>query len=307
MFISTYGYEQMTEEGRRWHGLLHKAIDFDNGIEVFEIGTHSGVDREFDGAIYCLKKGNYRIPFIVKNVSVISDIPMSSFNKKTLRYINPAVTFPEVSIRLSSLGKELTKIPLLRARLYYKDVWNEGEAHGYEFSSSSELSNAFKSIQEALPVLLFEDYRSTVYPRPSLCRHVLPFTTDKVDGLDCSGDIEGRSVHLSAPEQPELPQSIFARIEEYAKKSPIRIERLMAELLSAERGNLFYGHLFTSNLLSNEKIIPILRESFEEYYKSHHSCFERFVVRIFGIIESRQASRAVYERYSWRVAPSPAA
>ncbi|MCC2636362.1 MAG: hypothetical protein K0Q68_81 [Moraxellaceae bacterium] len=303
MFISTYGYEQITEDGKRHHGLFHKAIDFANGIELFEIGTLMGVDRSFDGPVYCLKKDQARIPFIVQSASVISEMPMSAFNRKPLRYLNPAAAFPEVSVKLSSLGHDLKKIPLLREHIFYRNVWEEGDSHEHKFSENPELNSAFKAIQEALPVLMFEDYRSSINPKPSICRHVLPCATDKIYEPYRSGENEGKSVFLDAPEQPESPQAIINRIEERSQKSPISIEELMAEIISAERGYLFYGNLFASALMNNDKMLPILRASFEERYRSYHSCFEKFLLMVFGIFQSRQSSRAVYERYSWKIAP----
>ena len=49
MFISTYGFELATSWGHTQYSRFHKAIDFERGIEVFQIGNIMGIDMPFAG------------------------------------------------------------------------------------------------------------------------------------------------------------------------------------------------------------------------------------------------------------------
>ncbi|WP_426107838.1 hypothetical protein [Massilia sp. TSP1-1-2] len=150
------------------------------------------------------------------------------------------------------------------------------------------MNTAFRRIQEALPVLLFDNYESSHMPRPVLCRHVVPFKDEAISEFDGSGAIEATSVVLRPPlDDPEPPTVVLDRLEQHSEQAPIRIEEFMKELLSLERDSLFFGHYFSSAMIGNDRILPILRRSFDAYYTEHYSCFERFFSMIVGTERSR--------------------
>ncbi|MEJ7805632.1 MAG: hypothetical protein WKG03_06890 [Telluria sp.] len=298
MFISTYGFELATTWGHTNYWRFHKAIDFERGIEIFQIGGAMGIDMPFEGPIFCLKQNADYIPFTVEYETETATAPISAFNCRDNRYINPLVTFPEVDLTISNFGRDLKSIGLLRAELSYNDVWGDSEFHGYEFRSAADMNTAFRRIQEALPVLLFDNYESSHMPRPVLCRHVVPFKDEAISEFDGSGAIEAMSVVLRPPlDDPEGPTAVLDRLEQHNEQAPIRIEEFMKELLSLERGRLFFGHSFSSAMIGDDRIVPILRRSFDAYYTEHYSCFERFFSMIEVTERSRQTARAVYASY----------
>lgn len=295
MFISTFGFTEVFHEGQSHKLFAQKAIDVERGVELFEIGSAFSVDTPVLGPFYCLKKDAEYIPFSVHLMDEISVVPMSEFNLTKWRGNNPSISFPVVHVTISNLGRDPRSIDLLRGSISCRDVWGDERVHGFEFPASTDKSSAFKDIQEALPVLLFEDYAIPCQPRPVICRHVSPVAYEPV-AFDASGTLEAASVVLKAPlADPEGPMSVLDRMEEHSRQAPLRVEEIMAEILNLDRGHLFFGHSFTSPLMSSDRLLAILRQSFSAYYSGHFSCFERFFILIMGTQANRQTARAVFE------------
>ncbi|MES2316079.1 MAG: hypothetical protein V4631_01170 [Pseudomonadota bacterium] len=296
MFISTYGYVTGFVEERSCTGFVHKAVDSERNVEVFKIGGASGVDEPFEGPIYCLKQEGLCEPFCVESVTQVATVPMTQFDIREGRCINPSIVFPVVKLTISNFGCDLKSIPLARASLHYMDLWGDGKIHGVEFPSASARSEAFKLIQEALPVLLFDDYELP-WPRPAVCRHVSPGRQVELSEFDGSGTLEAASVELKAPlADPEGPMAVLDRLEKHRAQAPLRIEEIMTEILGLERGYLFFGHYYILPLMSSPRLMPLLRRSFDAHYAGHHAFFEYFYSDIIGLQASRLSSREVFER-----------
>ena len=175
MFKSTYAHVSLRLQWgeptfHRW--LKHMAMDFVSGVQLFEIGSWHDADC-LNEKIYCLKRGEQLIPFTANaKTSKEGRIPLHEFNLRQHRYLHPLAGIPVVHIEISNIGCHPDALPdLPRASAFFVDVWQSQKFSVMNFPSAIERKNIFQSIQEALPVLCFDNYEG-VQPNPSICRHI---------------------------------------------------------------------------------------------------------------------------------------
>jgi hypothetical protein len=178
------------------------------------------------------------------------------------------------------------------------DVW-DGIHTDIGFATEADRASVFRNIQEALPVLCFDAYKGYARPEPWICSSVGAVGQEWQLAADTSGTIEGASVMLEAPSsEPLTPNEVLDRLETRMKSGALPIEEILADVLDVERGALFFGNLFAETLVNNVRFWDLLRISYSEHYAGYYDCFDRFLLRIVGLIQARLGSRLVHERYS---------
>jgi hypothetical protein len=293
MFKSTYG---RIKNGQLSHRRLYvpKAIDFTNDIEVFKIGAPSGDEVPFSGDIYCLKIKSTHVPFVIYSETVISRIKTAEFNTSPYPHETPGY-IPETIVQISHFGSDLKSFRCGRGTLNYQDCWPNSECHGYEFDSKGEKSAAFAFIQEALPILFFDNYDTYWNPTPTLCRKVQPAPHGTQIEIDSSGEIENSSLKIILYQhQKESLDEFINRLEVQNNSSPLTMEEFMQELYNAERRSLFYRVFQVDAFVQNERFVELLRSSYQAYYSDHFISFERFLIFVVRLCDYRSNGRLIF-------------
>lgn len=302
MFVSTYGFERVHPthfKGSSYYALLHKAINVENSIEIFEIGDVTIKDSSPE-RIFCLRNEERCFPFRVTSEKKVGSIPMADFlqQKDPFRVIESAY-FLEVEVAVSHLGVDISNS--IGGALHYKNymnVWGDDREHTDKFNDPSEARFAFSCIQEALPILYFEKYHLPENPAPRYCVKVSPKDASLNDSCDSSGALEKKSL-IADPSAwvPRYYKSVLESLVERSQVRPLSIEELMAEMLNLERAALFKGSSWVSTPIRDESMVGIFKRSYAAYYGSHYPCFEMFMLAVADILKGRIVSRRVYERY----------
>ena len=300
MFKSTYGYTDEKDLGTYSFFVsppFYKVVDFKRKVEVFKIGMESNADEITYGDIYCLKLGNTHIPFGL-NSSVESYVSIK--NLRVGKYTRKSETnIPVINVEVHSLGIDLQSINVgCRGKLHYANLWGETNFHGYSFDSIAEKKEALSFLQQALPVLFFDDYNLLCYSKPYICTKVGSSNSEDYEAIDNSRALESSCLDLKPNyEDREFEHDFFTRMEEKSKENIITIEEFMSEYIILERGMLFYANSFDLTGLY-EKSKKILYPSYNQHYKERHSSFDQFFHEIINTITKRIHAREVYEHFN---------
>lgn len=298
MFRSTFGHARTTHEDSTSWQLFHMAMDLDAGTQLFEIGSRGGID-DWHETIYCLRHNKQYIPFSVREKSEVGWKPLSDFNMRSYRYLHPDSGIRVVDVEVRHVGVCPDSVKMgPRSHVWLMDVL-DGMHTDISFATDADRASVFRNIQEALPVLCFDAYKGYARPEPRICRRVEPVGQEWLLAADTSGAAEEASVMLKAPSsEPLTPNEVLDRLEARMKSSALPIEEILADVLDVERGALFFGNLFAETLVNNVRFWDLLRISYSEHYAGYYDCFDRFLLRIVGLIQARLYSRLVHERYS---------
>ena len=304
MFKATYGYRDI----ETFWGILpfpqYKVVDFIRNIEVFKIGSEIGPDKNSYGEIYCLKNDDAYIPFGIRR-SVESDIYLRSLDTRSYMkpeakiHLDTEAKIPLINVEIIKFGDDLNSILMdPRAQFIYPNYWSECDYHGYKFTSQSEKNQAFTYLQEALPILFFDDYSSLCDSRPAIIVKVIPFDEQKIDVINNTGAIEATAINLNPKyDEKESPDDFLTRLERKSEVAALTIEEFMSEILIIERGMLFYGNGFVSVIRDDQRFWEILEQSYNAYYEDRYENFYRFLYAITQTINTRIDARRVYEKF----------
>lgn len=298
MFRSTFGHARVTHEDSTSWQLFHMAVDLATGTQLFEIGSRGGID-DWHETIYCLRHNNQYIPFSVREKAEVGWKPLSDFNMRSYRHLHPDSGIRVVDVEVRHVGVSPHSVKMgSRSHVWFMDVW-DGIHTDIGFATEADRASVFRNIQEALPVLCFDAYKGYARPEPWICSSVGAVGQEWQLTADTSGTIEGASVMLDAPSsEPLTPNEVLDKLETRMKSGALRIEEILADVLDVERGALFFGNLFAETLVNNVRFWDLLRISYSEHYAGYYDCFDRFLLRIVGLIQARLGSRLVHERYS---------
>ena len=300
MFKSTYGYTDEKDLGKYSFFVsppIYKVDDFKRKVEVFKIGMEFNADEIAYGNIYCLKLGNKHIPFglnsSVESYISIKDLRVGKYTRKS------DTNIPVINVEVHSLGVDLKSINVgFRGKIHYANFWGNTGFHGYNFDSIDEKIEALSFLQQALPVLLFDDYDLLCYSMPYICTKVGSSNSENYEAIDNSGALESSCLDLKPIyEDREFEHDFFTRMEEKSKENIITIEEFMSEYIILERGMLFYANSFDLTGLY-EKLKKILYPSYNQHHNERHSSFDQFFHEIINTITKRIHAREVYEHFN---------
>jgi hypothetical protein len=274
------------------------AVDLATGTQLFEIGSRGGID-DWHETIYCLRHNNQYIPFSVREKAEVGWKPLAEFNMSSYRYLHPDSGIRVVDAEVRHIGVSPHSVKMgVRSHVWFMDVW-DGIHTDIVFATETDRASVFRNIQEALPVLCFDAYKGYVTPEPRICGTVGAVGQEWQLAADTSGSIEGASVMLKAPSsEPLTPNEVLDSLEARMKISALPIEEILADVLDVERGTLFFGNLFAETLVNDLRFWDLLRISYSAHYAGYYDRFDRFLLRIVGLIKARLDSRLVHERYS---------
>ncbi|MFC1567834.1 hypothetical protein ACFL3K_01370 [Pseudomonadota bacterium] len=299
MFLSTYG---ISPTQRGFNRFVHKAMDFSQGVEVFCIGAIFGEDVPFEGQIYCISYSSTFVPFIIRSIKPTSYLDIETFNQSEWCK-NRAGKIPITSVYISSFGDDLSKIETgPRGMIAYKKEYWGNEFHGYRFQSNNEKKALFGYIQEALPVLFFDNYSTHIESEPSICASVKMLEKENDFEIDNSGRMERKSLDLDhmANARRTAPYSrFFESMNEPDSQIVPTIEEIMKWVLDVEREIFFLGSGgYSFGLWREGWFWELLRRTYHSRYQQNFNNFETFLFEIMTLIQGRVYGRINYEKYS---------
>jgi hypothetical protein len=296
MFKSTYGYRSL-EQFNGSSPLIHKAVDFERSYEIFPIGSMLGEDVPFHGQIYCLKTATKSIPFVYGVEKVLDRIDIFRFNKSKYRFSANLIGCPSAEIQIVSgsvfnIGVELGSIKTgPRGQAH----WDRELSGSLSTASAHETEEVFALAQEALPVIRFDSY-GLFGPSPAICIGV----TNSPSPEQPSAQIEKLALVTSERLLAVTKENIsvdrfFSNLAVISAGKPIKLEILFAEILDIERRIFTHGWESSVPIQNDKRLWELLRSSYEAYYHDYCDCFERFLLSVIDLINSRKRSREFFQ------------
>lgn len=290
MFRSTYGYAS-SHRSLGAASLSQKAVDFERSIEIFQIGLMGGEDVPFHGAIYCFRSSSKSFPFVYAPEAQLGRVDLARFNKSawhksrrgSIQIVAGTVLNVGVDLRTVRTGP--------RGQLLVDRVIVESLG----LATTAEAEEALPHILEALPVIRFDNY-GLFGPSPAICisvqadRYEEPLSSRTIDEALTTG-----KRLIGEQKSFRSNKDFVSHLQAFSTKAPARLEVLFAEILDAERMIFTHGLDSVLPFAHDAEFWSLLRASYEEYYREHCDSFERFLLSVIRLIETRTAARRLFE------------
>jgi hypothetical protein len=297
VFRSTLGHIPFHGGRNATCALIHVAVDFSKGSRLYALGSRGGVDGP-DERIYCFEMGGTRIPFSVRQVGKAGWKRLADLSVRSWGYIPPEAGFSVLDLQVRDIATHPEDAPRgLRDSVSGLKVFSD-EQRGMRFDPPiAERKHLILGIQEALPVLSFDHFNTTIRPDVFICGRVVVADPAYQALADESGRAHEGGL-TQPPAEPMGPQEVLQQLQARNAKNTLTIEEALADVLDMERGFLYFGNLFTSTLVENEGFWDLLRDIYDARYTEQYDRFERFLLRVVSELRTRVEARKVHLQYS---------
>ncbi len=302
MFRSTYDYLAITDldnPGDAVEVLTRMVVDADSGSRLFALGMVTSPDDPGE-PVLCLEQGGRRIPFTVRLRGRPAWTPLSAVMPGLRQPLRPEAGVLTLDVEIDDVGLHPHQVERGLRSGYFamSDVWGGERFAPMRFDGASERRAVAHTIQQALPLLFFDDCEG-VHAVPTLVRRIGAARADWRDVLDDSGRLEAASWRPAPSSSvPETPAAVLDRLEQRSAQAPLQLAPLMADLIDMERDDFFLGRAWASTVVESPRLWALLRTSYDTHGAGRQGSFEGFLLRVIGTLKARQTGRAIQMRFS---------
>jgi hypothetical protein len=302
MFRSTYDYLGVTDldnPGDAVDVMTRMVVDVDSGSRLFALGMVTSPDDSGE-TVLCLERDGRRIPFTVRLHGRPGWTPLSAFMTGPWPPVRPEAGVLTLDVDIDDVGLHPRQVARgLRSGFFaMSDVWGGERFAPMRFDGASERRAVVHAIQQALPLLFFDDCEG-IHAVPTLVCRVGAARADWRDVVDDSGRLEAASWRLAPlPGVPEVPAAVLDRLEQRGAQAPLQLAPLMADLIDMERDDFFLGRAWASTVVDSPRLWALLRATYDAHGGGLQGSFEGFLLRVIGTLKARQMGRAIQVRFS---------